>query len=100
MCRPYGLNGVEKAVEHTLKGVDFLMGYGMCPRLVTWHIEANSILGDNTSPPLDYFIQVNLGWHELWRKHSLPNPSAQGPMGPGVAVIPHGVWMESSFYHR
>ncbi len=100
MCRPYGLKGVKEAVEHTLKGVDFLMGYGMCPRLVTWHIEANSILGDNASPPLDYFIQVNLGWHELWRKHNLPNPSAQGPMGPGVAVIPHGVWMESSFYHR
>lgn len=100
MCQPYGFGSIKEAVGHTLKGVDFLMGYGMCPRLVTWHVEANSLLGDNISPPLDYFIQVNLGWHELWRKHNLPNPSAQGPMGPGVAVIPHGVWMESSYYHR
>ncbi len=100
MCQPYGFKTVKEAVESTLKGVDYLMGYGMCPRLVTWHIEANSILGNNTSPPLDYFIQMNLGWHELWRKHNLPNPSGQGPMGPGAAVIPHGVWMESSFYHR
>ena len=100
MCRPYGFKTVKEAVAHTLKGVNYLMGYGMCPRLVTWHIEAGAVLGDNTSPPLDYFIQVNLGWHELWRKYNLPNPSGQGPMGPGVTVIPHGVWMESSFYHR
>jgi len=100
MCQPYGFKTVKEAVQHTLKGLDYLMGYGMCPRLVTWHIEANSVLGNNTSPPMDYFIQMNLGWHELWRKHNLPNPSGQGPMGPGVAVIPHGVWMESSFYHR
>lgn len=100
MCQPYGFKKVEEAVKHTLEGVDYLMGYGMCPRLVTWHVEANSILGHNFSPPMDYFIQVNLGWHELWRKHNLPNPSAQGPMGPGVALIPHGVWMESSYFHR
>jgi len=100
MCQPYGFKEVKEGVAHTLKGLDYLMSYGICPRPGTWHIEGGSALGNNVYPPLDHFIQVTLGWHELWWKHNLPNPSAQGPMGPGFTVIPHGGWMDASYFHR
>ena len=86
MCQPYGFTDVGEAVRHTLKGWDYLMAHGVIPRMTTWHIEAESALHDNQIPPLDYFVQIDTGWYELWRKHKLPPPAGWGPMGTGQGL--------------
>ena len=85
MSQPYGFNTVEEAVVSMTEGMDYLMERGVIPRLNHWCIEPLSALGNNSPPPLDYFIQVDRAWYELYVKHKLP-PLRGYSMGPGVST--------------
>jgi hypothetical protein len=82
MSQPYGFKTVEEAVASTSAGMDYLMKHGVIPRPNHWCVEPLSTLGHNAPPPLDYFVQVDRAWYELYVKHRLP-PLRGYTMGPG-----------------
>ena len=91
MAKPYGFTDVDEAVKSTSEGLDYLMSQGVTPRLATWCVFANSVLGGQEPPPLDYFIKMSRSWYQLWTKHRLPPCTGYGPIGLGKAV-----WFMSS----
>lgn len=83
MCQPYGFKTIDEAVKSTLEGFDYLMAHGVLPRPIQWIVEPGSSLADNKPAPLEYYIRLFYGWHELWVKHGLPPVQRYPIMGPG-----------------
>ena len=94
MAKPFGFDKVEDAVESTSEGFEFLMSHGIVPRQNHWCVEKESYLKDNVSPPLDYFIQINMKWYEIWNKYKLPPVAGFGHMGPGRSRNQNSTFME------
>jgi hypothetical protein len=70
MAQPFGFKDVNKAVESTLSGFDFLMSNGVLPRQGDfWCVEAGSKLAGQEPPPLEYFVKLGKGYLELREKH-------------------------------
>lgn len=88
MCQPWGFKTVAEAVQSTTEGFEYLMAHGVLPKPASWCIEALSDLAGNTPPPIDYFIQLDRNWYELWKKYRLPCP-ANYLMGPGRNDYPN-----------
>ncbi len=86
MAKPYGYRDVDEAVHHTLEGFDFLMDRGVIPHTDSWCIESGSRLGGHEPIPLDYYIKLDWGWYQLWKRHHLPEIRGFGGMGPGNAL--------------
>jgi hypothetical protein len=71
MAQPFGFGDYRAAVKHTLAGHDFLMREGVLPRQGGfWCIESGSKLAGNTPPPLEFYLELGLGYLELRQKHS------------------------------
>ena len=82
MAQPWGFKTVEEAVASTTAGMDFLMRHGVILRPIHWCVESLSALGGQPEPPVDYFIQLDRNWYEIYQKYSLP-PQAWNPIGTG-----------------
>jgi hypothetical protein len=86
MCKPYGFEKVEDAVRSTVQGMEYLMSHGVIPRPAHWCIEPLSALRGNPIPPLEYFVQIDRAWYELWEKYKMPALCGFRDMGPGKSV--------------
>jgi len=82
MAQPWGFKTVEEAVASTTAGMDFLMAHGVVLRPIHWCVEALSALAGQPEPPVDYFIQIDRNYWEIYQKYSLP-PQHWQPIGPG-----------------
>ncbi len=71
MAKPYGFERWEDAVKSTLDGFDYLMDYGVLPRMDMWCIEPNSVLAkyNPEPPPIEYYVHLEKGYMELREKH-------------------------------
>jgi len=93
MARPYGFETVSQAVRSTAEGFDFLMRNGVFPQPSSWCVSRLSDFRDQEPPPLEYFVEVDRAWCELWRHHRLLPPPTAYPMGPGASDYPNSaVW--------
>jgi hypothetical protein len=87
MSKPNGFVDVDQAVKSILGGFDFLMGHGVLPRMATWCIEPNAVLGPQDLPPLEYFLKVGKGYTELRRKHGLDLPGGLSRESYGIDCL-------------
>lgn len=76
MAKPYGFTDIGEAVKSLADGWDFLMGHGVLPRHRFWFIEKGSRFGDQTPPPLEYYIEAQKAYAELRQKHGIEMPYA------------------------
>ncbi len=92
MAQPWGFKTVGEAVRSTTEGMEFFMSHGIVVRPISWCVEALSALAGQTPPPVDYFIQIDRNWYDLYRKYSLP-PQHGHAIGPGKNTYPNsGAW--------
>ncbi len=78
MAQPWGFKTVGEAVKSTTEGMEYLMSHGVIPRPITWVIEPLSALAHHPMIPLEYHIEVDRNWYELWRKYALPDARGFG----------------------
>ena len=87
MAQPWGFKTVAEAVASAREGFEYLMSHGVVPHLDTWCIEPGTVLAGHPPVPLDFLLQADIAWYEIWRKYKLPPFEGYGPMGaPGIAV--------------
>ena len=92
MAQPWGFKTVSQALRSTAEGMEFLMSHGVVLRPISWCVESLSALGGQTEPPIEYFIELDRTYHEIWRKYDLP-PQHYHPVGPGRNRYPNsGAW--------
>ena len=89
MAKPWGFKTVEEAVQSTSQGMEFLMSHGVVPRPISWCVEALSDLAGQEPPPVDYFIQLDRNWFEIWSKYRLPPVNGLNQVGPGLNWYPN-----------
>lgn len=82
MAQPWGFKTVEEAVRSTTEGMEFFMSHGVVVRPISWCVEGLSALAGQVPPPVDYFIQIDRNWFELFMKYDLP-PDRYAQIGPG-----------------
>ena len=97
MAKPHGFTDVGTAVKSLASGWDFLMGHGVLPRHRFWFIEKGSALGDQTPPPLEYYIEAQKAYAELRQKHGIEMPYAT-QMGGFCSYVP-SCQMDWEYYH-
>jgi len=86
MAQPHGFKTVAEAIESNRECYEFLMSHGVIPHLDSWCIERESALGDHPTISLDFFIEIDKLWFEIWDKYKMPQVTGYGPMGgPGRA---------------
>ncbi len=86
MAQPNGFRTVAEAIGSNRDGFEFMMSHGVVPHLDSWCIERESALGGHPPIPLEFFIEVDKTWFEIWNKYKLPAVTGYGPMGaPGRA---------------
>ena len=86
MSQPHGFEKVEDAIKSTREGLDFFMSNGVLPRADHWCVEPHSALAGNPVIPIQYFVELDRTWYELWEKHKLPAFPGYRDMGPGKCV--------------
>jgi hypothetical protein len=94
MAQPWGFKTVEEAVASTSEGLDYLMAHGVIPRPISWSVEPLSALRDQQIVPLDYFIQLDRNWWQIWRKYQLPNPNTHEPIETGRGRYPNSAYCD------
>jgi hypothetical protein len=86
MAQPNGFKTIGEAIESNRECYEFLMSRGVIPHLDSWCIERESDLGGHPPVPLEFFIELDRLWFEIWDKYKLPQVTGYGPMGgPGRA---------------
>ncbi|MEK7214164.1 MAG: hypothetical protein AAB289_01005, partial [Chloroflexota bacterium] len=85
MAQPWGFKTVAEAVASTTAGIDFLSRHGVVTRPIQFCVEALGALAGQPEPPVDYFIQLDRNYWEIYYKYSLP-PQNFTPIGPGRNV--------------
>jgi len=88
VIKPWGFDTLEEGLQSTREGLEFFMSHGAVPRPVSLRIEQGTALsklvGFNAYPPVDYFIQLDIIWYELWQKYRPGHVDARDPIGPGI----------------
>jgi CheY-like chemotaxis protein len=98
MAQPYGFKTVPEAIESNRKGFEFMMSHGVIPHLDSWCIERESELGGHPPIPLEFFIEMDKLWFEIWNKYKLPSIPGYGPMGgPGRAFYGNSAHVDMGF---
>lgn len=75
MAQPWGFKDAKSAVESTLQGCNFLMEHDVLPRFDVWCVEHGSALRGHPPPPLEYYVELAIGFQELLEKHNFHFPS-------------------------
>lgn len=94
MAQPWGFKTVAEALKSTTEGLEFLMSHGAVPRPITWCVEPLSALAGHPMVPLEYLVQLNRNWYELWRKYGLPSPLGTGPFETGRGRYPNSAYCD------
>jgi hypothetical protein len=98
MAQPYGFKTVSEAVGSNREGFEFMMSHGVIPHLDSWCIERESDLGGHPPIALEFFIEVDKVWFEIWNKYKLPAVTGYGPMGgPGRAYYGNSAHVDMGF---
>lgn len=84
MVKPWGFKTVEEAVKSDTEGMEFFMSRGAVVRPLHWVVEDLSDLAGQEPPPVDYFIQIDRNWFEIWTKYKLPPVVGLMQVGPGI----------------
>jgi hypothetical protein len=101
MAQPHGFKTVAEALESNREGFEFMMSHGVIPHLDSWCIERESALGGHPPIPLEFFIEVDRLWFEIWNKYKLPQVTGYGPMGgPGRAFYGNSAHVDMGYAQR
>lgn len=94
MAQPFGFKSLHDAIKSTTEGMDYLMSHGVVPRPITWCIEPLSALASHPLIPLEYYVELDRNWYELWTKYGLPTPLGFGPFETGRGRYPNGAYCD------
>ena len=97
MAKPWGFKTAEEAVKSTSEGFEFFMSHGVVPRPISWCVEALSDLAGQEPPPVDYFIQLDRSWFEIWSKYKLPPVRGLDQLGPGLNWYPNSASFDMGY---
>ncbi len=88
VIKPWGFDTIAEGLQSTREGLEFFMSHGAVPRPVSLRIEQGTALGRlvgfDAYPAVDYFIQLDMIWYELWQKYRPGHVDARDPIGPGI----------------
>ena len=71
LAKPYGFSSLEEALESNFQACDFFARHGVSYLSVIWHPHKASRLGFQPVPPLEYYIRLAKGLHEIRRSYGL-----------------------------
>ncbi len=97
LAKPHGFSSVSDAIDSTKEGIEFFMSHGVVPRFTTWCPEPFTTLaefGEQTLPPLVYFLELLSSWKAIFESYRLPVPPGYGSHGPGQAVFSVSAFMD------
>ena len=98
MAQPYGFKTISQGVKSNRQGFEFMMSHGVIPHLDSWCIEKESLLGGHPPIALEFFIEIDKLWFEIWNKYKLPAVTGYGPMGgPGRAYYGNSGHVDMGF---
>ena len=94
MAQPWGFKDYRDAVKSLTEGLDYYMKHGVTAGLLNWCVEEGSDLKGHPNPPLDFFIQMDINWYELFKKYDLVPILGWGSLGPGRATNNNSAYMD------
>ena len=71
LARPAGFETVDEALKSNLEGCEFFAKNGVICLSTIWRPHRASRLGYQPMPPLDYYIRLAKGFHEIRRSYGL-----------------------------
>jgi hypothetical protein len=96
LAQPFGFESIDEAIDSTVEGLDYFMGYGVTPRFTTWCPEPTTPLGrDNPDgAPLEYHVRLLGAYREALTRNGLQPPPGYGEPGVGKAVFSVSSFMD------
>lgn len=94
--KDYGFNDINKALDSTIKGIEYFMENGVTPKFDSLAIEPLSWYGKNIKidAPLYYYIKLYRKYHEFRKMYGLPYPNGLGEGGTGRSKVPASAFMD------
>lgn len=71
MVQPYGFPTVEEALESNFQACEFFAKHGVVFLSTVWHPHKHASLGERPVPPLDYYVRLVRGLHEIRKSYGL-----------------------------
>lgn len=71
LAKPYGFKTEEEAIRNNLEEAEDLASHGVLIKHDIWHVGENSIFHDQTTPSLDYYVQITKGLYEINKKYGI-----------------------------
>ena len=71
LARPYGFQSIDDALRSNFKGCEFFAKNGVICLSTIWRPHRYAKLGFQPMPPLDYYIRLTKGFHEIRKSYGL-----------------------------
>lgn len=71
LAKPYGFQLEQEALKRDFEEAEELASHGVLIKHDIWHVGENSIFHDQTTPSLDYYVQLTKGLYEINKKYGL-----------------------------
>lgn len=70
-AQPYGFKTIDEALSSTLEGAEFLASHGVTLVHTVWIVKPGSYFQDQQAPPLEYYVRLARGLHEIRARYGL-----------------------------
>ncbi|MHB8062398.1 MAG: radical SAM protein [Ruminiclostridium sp.] len=71
LATPYGFKTEEEALKVDLNLAEELASHGVGLKHDVWHVVPGSIFFQQTTPSLDYYVQLTKGFYDILRKYDI-----------------------------
>ena len=71
LATPYGFKTEAGAIKRNLETAEELTSHGVGLKHDVWNVVPGSILKNQTTPSLDYYVQITKGFYELNLKYGI-----------------------------
>ncbi len=71
MAQPHGFKTIDEALRSTLEGAEFLASHGVTMVHTVWLVKPGSYFQDQQAPPLEYYVRLAQGLHEIRARYGL-----------------------------
>ncbi len=71
LATPYGFKTEAEAIKRNLETAEELTSHGVGLKHDVWNVVPGSILKNQTTPSLDYYVQITKGFYELNLKYGI-----------------------------
>lgn len=73
LSSPYGFSSMEQALDSNFEGCDYFARHGVIFLSTIWRPHRATRLGFQPMPPLEYYVRLAKGLHEIRRSYGLLN---------------------------